>query len=320
MEKLRPPLIHRPAGDSAPKSAERARPAAGSVLFHADDYGITLDQARAILALSDACGGRGVLGSTSAFANSPAFSDAAALAAPYVKGGALLMGLHLNLVEGAPCSDASDVPLLVNERGMFRHDFLGLARLANGPQREEARAQIERECAAQIERYLKSFPEQERNLRLDSHQHTHAIPAVLDALLAAVRSRGCALAHLRTPVEPLGPHLARRTAAPPANIAKDALLSMLWRANRDKLPDACATSLFCGVVLSGRMERADDALVESFRALAARRDQAVEVLFHPISVPRAQCLDPENEPFAAACASPGRDEEARTLRTLSPTP
>lgn len=315
MEKHR---THRPVGGPDPEAAEPAHPAAGGVLFHADDYGITLAQARAILALSDACGGHGALGSASAFANSPAFEEAAALAAPHVKSGALLMGLHLNLVEGAPCADTSDVPLLVNERGMFCHDFLGLARLTNGSQRAQARAQIERECVTQIERFLEAFPAQAHALRLDSHQHTHAIPAVFDTLLAAVRSCGCTLSHLRTPVEPLEPHLARRRAAPPVNIAKNTLLALLWRMNRGKLPSECATSLFCGVVLSGCMERVDEALVAAFRSLATQRGQAVEFLFHPVSVPRAQCLDPENAPFAAACAAPGRDAEARALQRFPP--
>ena len=167
-------------------------------------------------------------------------------------------------------------------------------------------------------RFLEAFPAQAHALRLDSHQHTHAIPAVFDTLLAAVRSCGCTLSHLRTPVEPLEPHLARRRAAPPVNIAKNTLLALLWRMNRGKLPSECATSLFCGVVLSGCMERVDEALVAAFRSLATQRGQAVEFLSHPVSVPRAQCLDPENAPFAAACAAPGRDAEARALQRFPP--
>ena len=48
-----------------------------SVTFHADDYGITEQQAADILKLSQVCGGQGALSSVSIFANSPAFEAAA---------------------------------------------------------------------------------------------------------------------------------------------------------------------------------------------------------------------------------------------------
>lgn len=302
-----------------------------TVLFHADDYGITAEQARAILALSSACGGYGVLNSASAFANSPAFEEAAELAAPHVSRGALHMGIHINLVEGRPCADPADVALLTGPRETFCHDFVGLLRLARGAQRDEARRQIELECRAQIERFLTMFPLLQGSLRVDSHQHTHAIPLVLDAVLGAAHTCGCTLEHLRTPVEPLLPHVAlpfARCAVTPANLAKDGILTLLWRSNVGKLPQSCATSLFCGVVLSGRMDHVDARLVDAFEAYAHKQehrrssprtrllDGNVELLFHPVSVPITHCLDPENEPFATACAASGRTAEARRLAQL----
>lgn len=302
-----------------------------TILFHADDYGMTTEQARAILALSSACGGHGALNSVSACANSPAFEEAAALALPTVSCGALRMSIHINLVEGRPCADPSDIPLLIGPRETFRNDFMGLLRLSQGSRRNEAHRQIEQECRAQIERFLRMFPLTKGSLRVDSHQHTHAIPLVLDALLEAVRACGCTLEHLRTPVEPVRPHLtlppARRSLTA-ANLAKDALLALLWRANAGKLPKGCATSLFCGILLSGRMEHADARLVRAFEAYARKQAQGrnsphaqrldgdIELLFHPVSVPIPRCLDPENEPFAAACAAPSRMAEARRLTQL----
>lgn len=298
-----------------------------TVRFHADDYGITLDQARAILALSDACGGSGCLSSVSVFANSPALAEAAALAAPHIASGSLLMGLHANLVEGRPCAEATCVPLLVNERGTFRNDFVALLAQSRSAQRDELRRQTECELTAQLKRYLAAFPAAQGALRLDSHQHTHAIPLVFDALLSAARTCGCTVEYVRTPVEPLRPHLAsgqalRRLSL--VNLAKGALLSRLWAKNRGKLPKGYATSLFCGVLLSGRMDEIDAQLVRAFDELAFARaragkapaDGSVEVLFHPVSVPLEQCLDPQNAPFATACAAPGRDAEARALTAL----
>lgn len=296
-----------------------------TILFHADDYGITAEQAAHMLALSSACGGKGALKSVSIFANSPAFEEAVKLAAPHVAQGALDMGLHVNLVEGAPCADPATIPLLVGSRNTFCNDFVNLLVLSVGPHRAQLLEQVERECTAQLKRYLAAFPQAQGALRLDSHQHTHAIPLVLDAVLASAHSCNCTLTYLRTPAEPLRPHLASpqtRKHLSPANLAKKVLLGILCRRNRKKLPEGCATSLFCGVLLSGKMEYVTVELAQEFEKLALQRarkgkgDGSVEVLFHPVSVARSQCLDPENEPFAAACASPGRDAEARTLSRL----
>lgn len=287
-----------------------------AIVYHADDYGITLAQARAILALSSACGGAGALQSVSAFSNSPVFEDAAALAAPHVASGALRAGVHVNLVEGPCLSEPAAVPLLVDERGMFKHDFVGLWRASRGPRAEAFRTQVRHECAAQIARFVDAFPEERHRLRADSHQHPHAIPAVFDALLDAVRDCGCTLSQLRMPVEAVGPHARHggigRLAS--ANLAKDALLWWLSRANWHKVPAGCAAPAFCGVVLSGGMNRLDDATLQALAARAARAGRDLEVLFHPVSVPVKECLDPQNAPFAHACASPGRDAEARWLQ------
>ena len=100
-----------------------------TTFIHADDFGITPGQAKAILSLSSSCGGSGALNSVSIFANSPAFYEAASLAQPYVRHGVLRVCLHLNLVEGPSVADPKRIPLLVNERGMFDNNFMGLFKL-----------------------------------------------------------------------------------------------------------------------------------------------------------------------------------------------
>lgn len=290
-----------------------------SVTFHADDYGITEQQAADILKLSQVCGGQGALSSVSIFANSPAFEAAAEMARPYVESGKLAMALHLNLVEGRPCAPVAEVPLLVNQRGTFANDFVGLLKLSMGAQRWAFRQQLQRECVAQIQRYLAAFPQMKRTMRVDSHQHTHAVPAVFDALSQAMAELGVTVTHLRCPIEPLAPHRAAGSNMPPVNLAKDALITWLWRKNRSKMPAACEVPLFCGVVLSGAMDTVDWPLLDAFESLAADRGKNVQVLFHPVSVPVEQCLDPENAPFAAACASEARNREAERLRYLAET-
>ena len=288
------------------------------MIVHADDYGITSEQARAILALSSACGGKGALSSVSIFANSPAFDNAAELVAPFFESGKINVALHVNLVEGRPCSKPEDIPLLVNERGTFCHDFTGLLKLSVSKARAQTREQLQRECEAQIDHFLHAFPQAHAALRVDSHQHTHAIPLVFDALMDAVNARGCSLAHVRVPIENLQPYRAsgHMKSVSPINMIKNAVLTRLGHHIEKNLPKGCETSSFCGVLMSGNMQNVDAALLHALEQEAQRHGKQIEVLFHPVSVPLAQCLDPQNAPFAQACASPERDGEARVVRSI----
>ncbi len=299
-----------------------------NTLFHADDYGITAEQAQDILQLSTACGGKGALNSVSIFANSPAFTASVNLARPHVESGAINIGLHLNLVEGFPVCAAEEVPLLVNSRGAFAHNFMGLLALASGPKRAQFNQQVYAECKAQLERFIKGFPEKRTALRADSHQHTHAIPAITNALVKAAHDLGCNWEYLRAPVEPLEPHKTARivrnqqnpvSTTPritPENRAKVILLKALWNSKDGGANIGLPHNLFCGVALSAHMDEVDSALVESFERYAATKGMGTEFLFHPISVPLRQCLDPENEPFSHPCANAARDREAKTLVKL----
>ena len=264
----------------------------------------------------------------SIFANSPAFDAAAAPAQPFVQAGKLKIGLHLNLVEGYPVSPANEVPLLVNDRGAFRHNFMGLLLQSKGMHRSAFAKQVEKECTAQLERFPQAFPAKKTALRIDSHQHTHAIPAITNVLVRAAEKLGCNIEHLRAPVEPLAPHKAaailRSELEPgkpdpritPDNRAKMVLLNRLWNSKNGGAGLGLPHSLFCGVALSAHMDEVDGELVRAFAQSAAKLGMGAEILFHPISVPVSRCLDPENTPFAQACASAARDREAKTLVSL----
>ena len=65
------------------------------------------------------------------------------------------------------------------------------------------------------------------------------------------------------------------------------------------------------------MQKTTPDLIADMETRAAEQGRDLEVLFHPISVPIEQCLDPENLPFAQACASPNRDAEAELIASLS---
>lgn len=292
------------------------------IIIHADDFGITLDQSKDILACSAACGGVGALNSTSALVTSPSFSECAAFARPFVDAGLIRMGLHLNLVEGPALSTAEEAPLLVGEDGRFRCGFAQMLLLSSGSQRTELTRQVRAEARAQIRAFLAALPGLGRRLRLDSHQHFHLIPAVFDGLLAAVDDEGCTLEYLRIPAEPLGPYLRTpqvRRRVTPVNLVKNALLNALWKQCAPRYPATLpAPARFYGLALSGCMQHAaDEAFLEEARADAEREGRDVELLFHPGGVPsEEQCLDASLEGFCAFYLSPNRVAEAAALRHL----
>ena len=310
-----------------------------TTFIHADDFGITPGQAKDILSLSSSCGGDGALNSVSIFANSPAFHEAASLAQPYANRGVLRVCLHLNLVEGPSITDPKRIPLLVNERGMFDNDFVGLLKLGI-TNKCEAFNQLVIECRSQIQRFLLAFPDQQLSFQLDSHQHVHAVPIVYKALAQALAEENCLVRRLREPIDPLslyrtyGEGNARQsgsvsmsqahnapTRIPMVNRAKIFLISALWRkCPVDEIPWApnrpASAPLFSGVALSGRMDEFNKPLLASFQHEATRQTRDVEILFHPISVPIEECLDPLNKPFAEACASASRNREAELIKKL----
>lgn len=310
-----------------------------TTFIHADDFGITPVQAKEILSLSSSCNGIGALNSVSIFANSPAFDEAVSLAQPCANRGVLRVCLHLNLVEGPSLSNPERIPLLVNENGMFKNNFVGLLKLGI-VNKHDVFDQLVIECRSQIQRYLSAFPNQQLSFQLDSHQHVHAIPVVYKALAQALIEENCQVMRLREPIDPLSVYrssignsskesdntpMAQTHKAsiriPMVNRAKIFLISALWRkCPVNDIPWSpnrpSSAPLFSGVALSGHMDEFNKPLLVSFQYEAARQGRDAEILFHPISVPIKECLDPLNVPFAEACASESRNREAALIRKL----
>lgn len=293
-------------------------------IFHADDFGITLGQSKRILeCCGDYPGGRGVLNSLSVLAGSPCFEECCALLDERPK--TLRVGVHLNFVEGPCCADPADIPLLVDEKGLFKLGYGGLLAGSYGRGAAELRRQLTTEALAQISRVVGRFPELAGHLRVDGHQHTQLIPVVFDAMLDAIRQSGCTLEYLRVPAEPTGAFVRSDVAGTikPVNWVKHALLNTLWRRDRRVLAGSGlaryeeASAVFCGVLFSGHMDeervcRVLPALAEE----AGHRDMALELLFHPGRVgSAAECLNPALPGFVEFSCGEGRDVEHDALRS-----
>lgn len=120
---------------------------------------------------------RGVVTSATLMVNYPAAAQAAALAAESPRLG---IGLHLALTGGVPTLSPAEVPTLVDAGGRLPPRPEGLAGADPREILAEARAQLRR-CRALLGR----LP-----THLDSHHHSHRLPAVLDAVVAIARETG----------------------------------------------------------------------------------------------------------------------------------
>ena len=142
--------------------------------YHADDFGLFPAQSRRIVE----CCKHGVVNGISVMPNSPYLDECMKLVEPLRE--RLEISVHLNLMEGKSCCLPEQIPLLADEKGIFKVSFLKLLFISFLPVHRQYQEQISKEIHAQIQAvlpYLKGKP-----LRLDSHSHYHMIPVVFDAL------------------------------------------------------------------------------------------------------------------------------------------
>jgi hopanoid biosynthesis associated protein HpnK len=157
------------------------------LIVNADDFGLTVKVNEAIV--KGHC--QGVITSTSLLANGEAFESAVALAGQAVRLG---VGVHLNLTEGRPILPISDVPTLVNARGLFARTVGRLWRaIVTG---QVSTGDVEREWRAQIEKVLAAGI---APTHLDSHKHVHAWPTLAKLTIRLARAFG--IPAIRCPVE-----------------------------------------------------------------------------------------------------------------------
>ena len=159
------------------------------IILNADDFGRhALINEAVRRAAAD-----GLLRSASLMAGDSAFAEAVAIAKATP---ALGVGVHLTLIDGRPVLPPEEIPSLVDAEGRFRPDHTVFARdyLAG----RVRRADIRRELAAQIAKVRAAgiVPD-----HVDSHQHMHTLPGIIDIVLdLAVSARIGAVRAPRTPL------------------------------------------------------------------------------------------------------------------------
>jgi len=144
-----------------------------SVILNADDFGLSPAVNRGILEAF----GQGVLTSTTALVNLPGFRDAVRIAREHPE---LAVGVHLSLLWGPPVSPPHEVPSLVAADGCFPAGVTTLAR--RYLLRRLSLAEVRLEFSRQIGRFREAGLQP---THVDTHKHVHALPGVLEALIAA---------------------------------------------------------------------------------------------------------------------------------------
>lgn len=158
------------------------------LIINADDFGLH-EAVNAAIAKGHS---EGVITSATLMPGAPAFAEAVAIAKSLPKLG---VGVHLTLVGEQPVAPLFKVPSLIDDAGRFAAQYPQfLLRYMKGL---VSLSEIKLELTAQIEKVVQHGLE---ITHLDSHQHLHVFPGILEIVLelaAAYR-----IPALRIPAEP----------------------------------------------------------------------------------------------------------------------
>ena len=213
--------------------------------------------------------------------------------------------VHLNFMEGRSCLPKGTVPDLVDNDSCFKVSWGSLLLDSFNPiKRGRIKRQLADEIVAQVEKCIAAGLVEPGALRLDSHQHTHMIPLVRDALFDAIERierQGRKVVFVRNTQDPLSIYFGTKGGLKEfsfANMLKCLILNWFSIALRRRLKERnLPIGYLCGVFYSGHMD--DERLkkvLPAFEKLAIKKKCKVEVLFHPGSVKKEEITPEFNKP------------------------
>ena len=289
--------------------------------FHADDYAISVASSEIILELLK----KGLLDSISVIPNMSCFEECMQLFANaegdisvYPK-----VSVHINLMEGKACLDRTKIPGLVDKQNYFKLSWGSLLLNNYNPfTRKKVKEQLTLEMIAQIEKILVVMPK-DYVLRIDSHQHTHMIPIVFEALVCAVDKIDRKVEFIRVPKEPIIPFLKVKKLWHTfsfVNLIKNVILNYYGRtAMRLVKVRSLEEKALWGVIMTGYMD-ADrcQKLYAPMLAYAKNKGIRMEVLFHPGSVDENEITEEYGKRgFISFHRSNGRQVEYNAIHKLN---
>lgn len=268
--------------------------------IHADDFGESVHASQDILD----CLVAGKLDSISVLSNMSCFEECVSCYRKTEPAFAKnpLISVHINIMEGKCLTSPAELPDLVDKDGHFCVSWEKLFLSSFLPGKKKIREQLKKEIKAQTGAVLSAFPECDF-VRLDSHQHTHMIPVVADALFEAIREEGWEVSYIRDAKEPLFPFLAEPSfykTYRPVNFVKNVILNFcsLLQASRFRKMGLKPMYLW-GLVMSGRMDETRvERLLPRFRKRSEKKGRTLEILFHPGHVLAEEISEEFSQPDA----------------------
>lgn len=284
-----------------------------TVYFHADDYGITSSQTNAILE----CHTNGILNSVSIMPNTDFLAESRKL----LEDTSIRKVVHLNFIEGHSVASKEAVSLLTDEEGMLACSFGYFLKksMLTGQARQQLKSQIKCEILAQII----AVCGEEKTICIDSHQHLHMVPIVLESLIEVIREHHYQLEELRIPVDPIfplfsTPSLWKRVRL--IDCIKWAVLKICVLLDHNLLKKlSFHAPCFFGIFFTCRMESdIVDTLLPKYQQYAAKKNRKLELMFHPGGIySQDELLDSSQKDLVDFYQSPYRNKEAQTLKNLA---
>ncbi len=254
--------------------------------IHADDYALSVKTSKDILELMQ----DGVFDSISIIPNNNCYDECMDLLKKRIEKLPFLprMSVHINLVEGLNLSDCS------RNFGWKELFFAS----CNPFRRNGIKEELKREISAQLKKGNSGIMEcmdiarhtgvtcAQEHLRIDSHQHTHMIPVVKDALLECIKENNYEVEYIRNSKEPLIPFLQAGSLIPGYSLSNLIKNRVLWFFSRgwDKyeLRINHTRMYLWGLVMSGKMDRDRlEKLYSSVVTNSVNNNRNLEILFHP---------------------------------------
>ena len=254
--------------------------------FHSDDYGLSPNNSRRILELIR----EGHLDSISIIPNMHYYDECIELlkaewdALPVKP----KLSVHINLVDGLGLTNGWKEPM--SWGNLFLRNF------TFGNQYRKTKSLITEEISEQIRKVysdIKNLPGIESELRLDSHQHTHNIPIVLDAMFDAITLASDRigenlygrLTYVRLSSEPFWMFITTSGVVgtfPIINLIKNIVLRILGVSAHHKLSKQnIPHGMICGLNMSGCMDgKRMQLLLPKLEAYAKKRDCYMEIFGH----------------------------------------
>jgi hopanoid biosynthesis associated protein HpnK len=229
------------------------------VIINADDFGLCQGVNDAVARAHT----EGLLTSTTLMVNMPCADQAVELAKSLPNLG---VGVHLNLTEGRPVSENSN---LCNSQGGFASSAERLCLLSIFS--KKVRAAIKTELSAQVEWLINKGI---KPTHLDSHKHIHTFPSIFPIILELARRYN--VTAIRLPLE--RQRFTKAHWPPPARkgLIKSHIIRNMARINRLQNAGLFKTSEFLGIAHTGRIDV--DFLKAAFLYNSA---PVVEIMTHP---------------------------------------